>query len=84
MDNDQDRHLAAIGWMLLELEGDLNRAELLESRDNLDLIMALSEMCISVLSSSGDRDARKSLLRWQRDQLKFLAAQEAVNYDDNY
>lgn len=83
MDDDQDRHLAAIGWMLLHLEGDTKRVELLESADNLGIIAALSEMCIGVLSTSGDCDARKSLLRWQRDQLELLAAQEA-HYDDNY
>ncbi|MCH8571506.1 hypothetical protein LSI54_09095 [Nesterenkonia sp. AY15] len=82
MDDDQDRHLAAIGWMLLHLAGDTKRVELLESPDNLGIVAALSEMCIGVLSTSGDRDARKSLLRWQRDQLELLATQE-VNHDDH-
>lgn len=68
----EDRYLLAMGWLLLDLDNDEERVQMIDRHNALPVIAALSEMLLSVLRHAADTEPREVVRRWQREHLQYL------------
>ena len=76
MTDPEDRHLLALGWLLLGLEADGSRFELITAENAVPIVEALAEMLVSVLNY-GEYEPKQVVHRWQREHIQRLIDADA-------
>lgn len=83
MSTPDDRHLLALGFVMMAIEEDATCLEIPTGENAAPVAFALAEMLVSMLSLTGERDPVATLHRWQREHVQRLIDRDAHDREDS-